>query len=163
MTTRNPSWLARAILIAMAAIVWISSGSHGIIQGATVMTASAAQNPEGKPSVKNGVYTDEQAKRGQAEYKRCVLCHSDMGQGDPSIGAPPVAGEEFLKNWNNMTLKALFDKISMTMPQDNPGGLSQKAYVDVMSYILQLNKFPAGKEELLPDTAQLDRIVIEKP
>jgi hypothetical protein len=41
--------------------------------------------------------------------------------------------------------------------------LSQQAYVDVMSYILQLNKFPAGKEELLPDTAQLDRIVIEKP
>jgi hypothetical protein len=147
----------------MAVVVASSSGPHGIIRAATVIAASASQNSEGKRSVRNGVYTEEQANRGKVEWRRCLLCHSDMGEGDPSIGAPPVAGEEFLKNWSTLTLKELFDKISKTMPQDNPGGLTPKQYVDVMSYILQLNKFPEGKEELLPDIAQLDRIIIEKP
>jgi len=163
MTTGNPSGLARAILIAMATIVGISSGSHGIIRGATMPATAAAQTPEGKRSVRSGVYTDEQAMRGKAEYKRCLLCHLDTGAGDPSSGIPPVVGEEFLKTWNTLTLKELFDKISTTMPQDNPGGMSTKQYVDVTSYILQMNKFPAGKEELPTDTAQFDRIVIEKP
>ena len=163
MTTRNPSWLARAIVIAVAAIVGISSGSHGVIRDATVMAATAAQTSEAKRSVRSGVYTDEQAMRGKAEYKRCLLCHLDTGAGDPNSGIPPLVGEEFLKTWNTLTLKELFERISTTMPQDNPGGMSTKQYVDVTSYILQMNKFPAGKEELPTDTAQFDRIVIEKP
>ena len=163
MTTGHPSWFAGAILIMTAAIVGSSSGSHGIIGGAAVMAASAAQNSEGKRSVKNGVYTEDQAKRGQIVYRRCLLCHQDAGQGDPNTGIPPVVGEEFLKSWSAHPLKELFDRISQTMPQDNPAGLTQKEYVDVMAYILQMNKFPAGMEELPADTAQLDRIVIEKP
>src|SRR5918994_3205873 len=77
--------------------------------------ARAAQAPEGKRSVMDGVYTAEQAKRGRDHYrKRCVLCHLDNGQGHAAVPvipgesleregdaeAPAVAGEPFQKKWN---------------------------------------------------------------
>jgi len=163
MATRTPSWHAAAIVIATAVIVAVTAGSQGIVRGATATAARAAQTSEGKRSVQNGVYTEDQAKRGGVVYRRCLLCHLDTGEGDANIGAPPVAGEEFLKNWSTRTLKELFDTMSTSMPQDNPGGLTPKQYVDVMSYLLQMSKFPAGKEALPTDTAQLDRIIIENP
>jgi hypothetical protein len=113
--------------------------------------------------VLDGVFTEDQAKRGQARYRRCILCHLDELQGDPAKQASPIAGEAFLEKWNGHTLKELFEKTSTTMPQDSPGSLSPPEYADVLSYMLQVNKFPAGKEELSAQIAQLDRILIEKP
>jgi hypothetical protein len=48
------------------------------------------------------------------------------------------------------------------MPLDNPGELSPQEYVDLVSFILQLNKYPGGKEELGTPSEQLERIVIER-
>jgi len=49
------------------------------------------------------------------------------------------------------------------MPQHSPRSVSPPEYADVLSYMLQVNKFPSGKEELSAQSAQLDRILIEKP
>ena len=37
------------------------------------------------------------------------------------------------------------------MPDDNPGGLPRQTYVDVMAYMLELNGYPAGSDELPPN------------
>ena len=114
-------------------------GSMSVAQQPTQATESR--------SVWDGVYTEEQAKRGEAIYhKECASCHGDtlIGGG----GAAPLTGGNFLSNWNGLTLGDLFDRIRKTMPQGNLGKLSKQQDADVLSYILEFNKFPTGKTEL---------------
>ena len=111
----------------------------------------------------DGVYTEDQAKRGQTRYRRCILCHLDDLQGDSVKQVTPIAGDAFLEKWSSHTVKELFEKISTTMPQDSPGSMSPQDYADVLSYIFQVNKFPAGKEDLSAQNDQLDQILIGRP
>ena len=159
MTRRHRRCRVAAAIAAMT--VFMMFGSP-VLQDVAA-NAAQAQPSAGTRSVFDGVYTEEQAKRGQARYRRCILCHLDELQGDPARQAPPIAGEAFLEKWSSHTVKELFETISMTMPQDSPGSLSPQEYADVLSYMLQANKFPGGKEELSSHNEQLDRILIEKP
>jgi S-disulfanyl-L-cysteine oxidoreductase SoxD len=98
-------------------------------------------------SVWDAVYTEEQAKRGEAIYaKECASCHSDtlIGGG----GASPLTGGIFLSNWNGLSLGDLYERIRKTMPQATPGKLTKQQDADVLAYLLSFNKFPAGKTEL---------------
>ena len=162
MTTRFDRWRSTALAIAIGSLaVFMMFGSQ--VPRSVIANAAQAQASAGTRSVLDGVYTEDQAKRGQARYRRCILCHLDDLQGDPAKQASPIAGEAFLEKWIGHTLKELFEKTSTTMPQDSPGSLSPPEYADVLSYMLQVNKFPSGKEELSAQSAQLDRILIEKP
>jgi hypothetical protein len=154
------SWLHFSVAVAIGG-VFITFGSHG----PRSVLANAAQAPPsaGTRSVLDGVYTEDQAKRGQARYRRCILCHLDELQGDPAKPVAPIAGEAFLEKWIGHTVKELLEKTSTTMPQDSPGSMTPQEYADVLSYMLQVNKFPSGKEELSAQSEQLDRILIEKP
>jgi len=116
-------------------------------RGRTVGAQQATTAPTESRSVWDGVYTEEQAKRGEVVYhKECASCHADtlIGGG----GAAPLTGGNFLSNWNGLTLGDLFDRIRKTMPQGNLGKLTKQQDRDVLSYILSFNKFPAGKTEL---------------
>jgi len=111
-------------------------------------------------SVWDGVYTDEQAKRGQPLYnKHCASCHGDQLSGGEQ--APPLAGGEFLSNWDGLPLGDLFERIRRSMPQDHPGILSRQENSDVLSYMLAVNRFPVGKTELATATEQLKLIRFE--
>jgi hypothetical protein len=52
----------------------------------------------------------------------------------------------------------LFDRIRTTMPQDKPGSLTRQQDADVVAYLLNANKFPAGKVELESQTELLKQI-----
>jgi mono/diheme cytochrome c family protein len=111
-------------------------------------------------SVWDGVYTDEQAKRGEALYAReCASCHGDQLTGGEQ--APPLAGGEFLANWDGLTVGDLFERIRKTMPMNKPGKLSREVNADILSYILDVNKFPAGKTELSNNAEMLKQIRLE--
>ena len=113
-------------------------------------------------SVTAGVYTADQAKRGQTVYgDACAKCHLD----DLSGGAtsPPLVGDNFLGGWKGKTLGALFDEVKMTMPFDSPGSLTPAQYADVLAYILQSNKYPTGAKELDKEAGPLQGIKIEAP
>ena len=111
-------------------------------------------------SVWDGVYTEEQAKRGQARYNElCSSCHGDTLGGGES--APPLAGGEFLANWNTLTMGDLFDRTRNTMPQNKPGSLSREANAEILAYVLSANQFPAGKEALPQASEVLREIRIE--
>lgn len=137
-------------------------------------TARAAQAP-GKRSVMDGVYTTDQAARGRAQYKkRCVLCHLDNGQGHAAVPvipgesleregdaeAPAVAGEPFQKKWNGRTAWELYGTMASTMPVGSPKSLSPQEYADLLAFLFELNKFPAGQSELTPAREQLESITI---
>ena len=121
--------------------------------------AARAQEPASSDSrsVWDGVYTDEQAKRGEPVYhKECAPCHGDSLAGGES--APPLTGGAFLSNWNGLTLADLFDRIRKTMPQNAPGKLTRQQNADVLAFALSANKFPAGKTELSRQTEFLKEI-----
>jgi len=112
-------------------------------------------------SVGDGVYTEEQAKRGESlGGKECANCHGSGLSGGEE--APALAGDAFLANWNGLTVGDLFDRIRKTMPQDNPGRLTRQQDADILAYMLALNRFPAGKAELPPQPEVLQQIKIEQ-
>lgn len=111
-------------------------------------------------SVWDGVYTTEQAKRGDTFYVReCASCHGDLLTGGEQ--APPLVGGEFLANWNGLTVGDLFERIRKTMPMNKPGKLTREVNADILSYMLAVNKFPAGKTELSHNAELLNQIRIE--
>jgi mono/diheme cytochrome c family protein len=104
---------------------------------AFVLTAPVTAGAQ--KTANDGVYTAAQADRGESLFKdQCASCHAP---GD-------FTSDEFLKKWTGKPLHELFQTVSETMPMDSPGTLKPQQYADVVSYILKLNKFPAGQEEL---------------
>jgi mono/diheme cytochrome c family protein len=112
---------------------------------AAAVLVAAAQ--EGK-SVWDGVYTEEQAKRGEAIYlDRCIRCHGPSYMGGTD-GAQPLIGSTFNGNWNNVPLDQMLDRVRLTMPQDKPASMSRQQTADAIAFLLRINKIPAGKTEL---------------
>jgi len=127
---------------------------------ASSFCALRAQEPTPARSVWDGVYTEEQSKRGAEVYKKeCAACHGDSLAGGES--APALTGGAFLANWNGLTLADLFDRIRKTMPQSAPGRLSRQQDADVLALMLSANKFPAGKTELYKQSEMLKEIRFE--
>lgn len=112
----------------------------------------------------DGVYTEEQAKRGEPLYaEKCSSCHGpDMNGGEM---APSLSGGEFQANWNDLTLGDLFERMRISMPQNNPGSLSRQQNADILSAILRKGNYPAGKTELPTQTEMLNmyKFIAAKP
>src|SRR5215831_19399742 len=115
---------------------------------------------QSKRSVWDGVYSEEQAKRGQARYQElCASCHGDSMEGGES--APPLVGGAFLANWNTLSVGELFDRTRSTMPQSRPGSMSREANAEIMAFMLSANQFPAGKQALPQSSEVLKEIQID--
>jgi S-disulfanyl-L-cysteine oxidoreductase SoxD len=115
---------------------------------------------QGKVSTRDGVYTDAQAARGEASYKKgCASCHGDKMEGSGQM--PALAGDEFDMAWVGQTIDDLFERIQNSMPGDKPGTLSRTENADTVAYILKFNKLPAGKNELPSDADSLKKIQID--
>lgn len=115
-------------------------------------------------SVWDGVYTQEQAQRGRTFYNQyCMECHGDSLSGGEQ--APPLAGGEFLANWNGLTVGDLFDRIRTSMPLNNPQSLNRETNAAILSYILTVNRFPTGQTELpsRSEALKLIRLEAERP
>jgi len=129
---------------------------------AAAAVKTSAQAPAGAGSSVGGVYTEDQAKRGEAvSNKFCTSCHGPELSGGEA--GPTLVGLEFLGNWNNLTVGDFYDRVHSTMPADAPGTLTPQQTSDVMAYVFKLNKFPAGTSELPTDLAALKGIKIEQP
>src|ERR1700677_4243766 len=97
----------------------------------SALRAQAQSSALAGATVTSGVYTADQAKRGQAVYvDACAKCHiEDLSGGQDS---PPPVGDDFLGGWKGKTVGDLFDEVRMTMPFDSPGKLTQEQYADVL-------------------------------
>jgi len=130
----------------------------GIVAG-----QAAAQNPPSRQTVWDGVYTDAQASRGERTYGRsCEQCHGTDLAGDPVAEIPALSLDSFMTSWSGKNVKDLFDTVKRSMPKDKPGSLGTGAYIDVVSYLLQANRFPSGSRELPRAPEQLEGIAIER-
>jgi mono/diheme cytochrome c family protein len=112
-----------------------------------------AQQPR---TVADGVFTDPQAQRGQAIFKdRCSPCHGAKLEG---VVAPPLTGPDFVADFSQRPLADLVAKIKNTMPANDPGHLMPQQAVDLVAYILQVGRFPAGPADLSMDDGALRQI-----
>ena len=119
-----------------------------VVLGVTVSLAAQAQT-----SVKAGVYTSAQADRGQALFRsKCASCHAPNRFTD----------DFFYTSFAGKPLWEMFDVISDSMPEDNPGSMKKEEYADVIAYLLQLNRFPTGDAELQPGASAMGAIKVEK-
>jgi|HubBroStandDraft_1064217.scaffolds.fasta_scaffold112687_2 hypothetical protein len=162
-STENGSIARRDRRIATGRM-WIVAGlivSMGACLGGVIRSARAASPTPPSKTIWDGVYTDDQAARGKAQYTTsCSSCHMDDLSG--SGQALPLAGDAFTDVWEGQTVADLLGLVQGTMPQDKPGSLTPEAALDVITYILQYNKYPSGKEELKNDPDALKNILITK-
>jgi S-disulfanyl-L-cysteine oxidoreductase SoxD len=111
----------------------------------------AAQAPDTTSRPAAGAYTDDQATRGEQTYQAaCASCHTLAYHTD----------EQFRHNWFGRNVYELFKVLRSTMPEDNPGGLSDEDYARVIAYILKLNGFAAGSDSIPVDSLVMRRIRI---
>lgn len=127
-----------------------------VLAGLVAMAAGAVEPPLGaqSKSANDGVYTDAQAGRGQKTFEgTCTVCHD----------VDAFRGNDFVNAWRNQPLLALFETINSTMPADNPGSLNAQEYADIIAYFLQLNRYPAGADELAGSTEVMSAVKMESP
>jgi mono/diheme cytochrome c family protein len=107
-------------------------------------------------------YTAEQAARGQASYEHsCQTCHgSTLDNGD--FGGPPLRGSWFQSHWGSGDAGALFGYVKAAMPPDNPGGLNDTVYADILAFVLRGNGYPPGAKELPSDAAALQGVTLKR-
>lgn len=119
--------------------------------------------PPQASTVWDGVYTEAQAKRGEALGARhCSGCHGlDLNSGEPG---PWLYGKDFALRYDAHTMEDLFRRLN-TMPPDDPGGLGPAVMADLAAFVLWSNDFPVGPRELPGDAAALRRIriAVRKP
>jgi mono/diheme cytochrome c family protein len=114
----------------------------------------SAQQPK---SQWDGVYTEDQAKRGEGFYSQyCASCHGpDLAGGEM---APGLTGGEFTSNWNDLSLGELFERMRISMPQNAPGSLTRQQNADILAFVLSKGNFPTGTTELSGQTDVLNTI-----
>src|SRR5436190_24073204 len=133
----------------------------GRLVGATALLSVTLVVRSQERTVWDGVYTDEQATRGETLYgEHCVRCHGATLQGNGE-GAQPLTGATFKSTWNGVSLGAMFDRVRLSMPQDRPGTMTRLQVAELLAFILRANKFPAGKTELARQTDLLNAITFQ--
>ncbi len=99
-----------------------------------------------EPRIWQGVYTDAQAARGRDVFNAsCLRCHGSDLAGNT---APALKGDRFHTTFGNEPVDRLFLKVRDTMPPSFSTTLDDQAKLDVVTYILQTNGYPAGSGEL---------------
>ena len=133
-----------------------------IVAGVFMVSGLAAVGAQATKSVNDGVYSEAQAKRGDALYKEnCATCHGDNLEGSGPM--PALAGKDFLASWQGKTVGDLFDKTFTTMPATAPGSLTPAQAADIVSYLLASGRYKVGTSELAAKAEALQQIKIEAP
>jgi mono/diheme cytochrome c family protein len=114
-------------------------------------------------STSTGVFTEEQAKKGETAYQRvCASCHgADLHSTEAE--APDLTEGPFKFGWQGKTIADRFEIIRTTMPPRKEGSLDDQTYLDIVTYILRFNNVPTGSQALKPDISLLKQIVISVP
>ena len=116
----------------------------------------------GQSDAADGIYTADQAHRGEALYKaQCTSCHGDALDGTGPY--PPLSGNDFLSKYEGQPALNVYDMIQKLMPATAPGSLTRPQAADLLAYILSYNKFPSGKTELPSDEDSLKKLTVPKP
>ena len=132
--------------------------ASAVVLSATVVGLPAQEASRRKTVARDPAYTAAQADRGKKVYEaHCVNCHLPDLDGSSNATAnakgAPLVGPRFVQDFGEAKVSALFNKMKRDMPNGRPGSLTDQEYLDVASFVLQRNNFPAGQTELSVDSA----------
>ena len=137
-------WPAVAGLVVAGGVAGGPGGGPGVV---SVVTVEAAQAPAA-----DGAFTRDQAADGWSVYGvQCEQCHGPGLEG--MVHAPPLLGVEFLNSWAGRTTDELFTYLRDEMPPGQAGALSDRAYVGLVAYLLEVNGAVPGERTLTADAA----------
>ena len=123
-----------------------------MVLGGLFAIALSLSAQDGTTSVQSGVYSQEQAERGERLFNEaCMVCHQPEEFADGG----------YMDGWSGMNVNDLVEFIRSTMPEDNPGRLKRKEYIDIVAFLFQQNGLPAGETEMVRNG--LKNIHIEGP
>ncbi len=139
--------VALAVIVAGA---WTSSTRPLVAAG---QSSSQLQEPAAAAgSILDGVFTSDQATRGERTFQLvCSSCHTTAEH----------TGRKFAEKWGGSSVGDVFDLISNTMPDGDPGSLRPEEYAGVIAFFLKESGYPEGKQELPADSAALMKMRIE--
>jgi|TARA_B100002003_G_scaffold250698_1_gene291070 cytochrome c5 len=135
----------RRLMMLMLTATTLPGVMHAGPHGGTSGIVSGSLGGLQEKTVKDGVFTADQAVRGRERYEAtCQRCHgADLTGG----AGRSLTGDVFLRDWTGLTLDGLFERMQ-SMPPGGSESLAADAYVDIISYVLERNGFPAGAGEL---------------
>ena len=107
-------------------------------------------------------FTQEQADRGHAIYRRnCQDCHG-ANLNDGEFGGAPLNGQYFARHWGNGSVAALYGFMRAKMPPDRPGKLNPQTYADLTAFLLARNGYQPTPTELPPEPETLARMDLRR-
>jgi mono/diheme cytochrome c family protein len=123
-----------------------------------IMPATAAPIEAATPLA----FTQEQADRGHAIYRRnCQDCHgSNLNDGE--FGGAPLNGQYFARHWSGGNAAALYGFMRAKMPPDRPGKLNPQTYADLTAFLLARNGYQPTQTELPPDPEALTHMDLKR-
>lgn len=150
---RRPLPAGVALAAVLAGAGWVSA--PGAESGGRAAESAPRGGGQSGGSVLDGVFTPDQASRGEATFRRvCAACH-DAGE---------FTGGRFRLAWVGQSAGDLFDTIATLMPEGDPGSLTPAQYAAVVAYLLQLNGYPAGEAALPASLSALRALeIVEAP
>jgi mono/diheme cytochrome c family protein len=120
-----------------------------VVAAAIGVTADVAGQQD--KTVRDGVYAAVQAARGKTEFgKVCAKCHT-VDAAAKALEGPHLVGATFFNNWEGRSVFDLATSIRLTMPPDGSIVINPDLAADLIAYILQVNKLPAGDTPLKAD------------
>jgi mono/diheme cytochrome c family protein len=144
--------LCAAALAGASACASTSGGGVGDGDGEVAAPAEVAA-PTTPTATAPASFSDEQADRGRSVFRAtCTECHYSSEFRD----------RQFRFKWRRRTVADLFEHISTSMPENSPGSLPDQQYVDVITYILRMNGFEPGMEELPADPDAMETISLAR-
>jgi mono/diheme cytochrome c family protein len=130
----------------------LACGAGILILSAAPLAAQSA--PPDSAATAAPVYAAEQASGGAATYQAfCISCHDDGYHTAP----------KFRQKWSGRSVYELFTTLRATMPDDNPGGLSNDDYIRVLAYILKQNGVQPGMDSLAVDSVRMAHMRLTLP
>lgn len=155
---RSRSHLIRAMRPKISTLAWTATaalatacasggpGSDPVPPPAAEQSA-AAPTPAANPAPDGPFFSATQVERGGDLFSDiCSECHY----------ASEMSDANFRFAWRRQSVGDLFELVSETMPESSPGGLEPGQYADVVAYILSLNGFDPGDQEMPADAAALE-------
>ncbi len=176
MSSGVPVGMARCAPVAVVALIlaFASACATSVATAPTIAPAAAASeqpvaaavepepaSPAAPTSVLDGIFTEAQAERGQASYgENCAECHGEGLAGGEM--APGLTGVAFRFRWRGLKVADIYTSIQSTMPPEEPGTLGAQEYIDIVAFLLDANRYPAGDRDLAADSSVLKGIAVER-
>ena len=151
---RSSHFTPLAALVVLASACASTSVTEEAPAAPAATPPAAAATPPAAASPEAGLFTSAQAERGQEQFvESCSECHSSS----------EFRGRQFEFSWGRRSVGDLYRHVFDNMPEDAPASLTPQQYVDVIAYILEINDFPDGDQELPADEAILGTYPLTPP